>query len=100
MAATAVVARRIGEKKPEQASKAGVQAILIAMVINTVLSVFGIVYATQILIWMGASNEAAVYGTNFVRIMMGGSISIMLLFLINGIFRGAGNASIAMRVCG
>lgn len=71
MAATAVVARRIGEKKPEQASKAGVQAILIAMVINTVLSVFGIVYATQILIWMGASNEAAVYGTNFVRIMMG-----------------------------
>lgn len=41
------------------------------MVINTVLSVFGIVYATQILIWMGASNEAAVYGTNFVRIMMG-----------------------------
>ncbi|EID76554.1 MATE family efflux transporter [Imtechella halotolerans] len=97
MAATAVVARRIGEKKPEQASKAGVQAILIAMVINTVLSVFGIVYATQILIWMGASNEAAVYGTNFVRIMMGGSISIMLLFLINGIFRGAGNASIAMK---
>lgn len=97
MAATAEVARRIGEKKPEQASKAGVQAILIAMVINTVLSVFGIVYATQILIWMGASNEAAVYGTNFVRIMMGGSISIMLLFLINGIFRGAGNASIAMK---
>lgn len=80
MAATAVVARRIGEKKPEQASKAGVQAILIAMVINTVLSVFGIVYATQILIWMGASNEAAVYGTNFVRIMMGGVFQLCSYF--------------------
>ncbi len=97
MAATAVVARRIGEKDPAAAAKAGMQAIIVAVIINTVLSVFGIVYATDILIWMGSSEESAVYGTSFVQIMMGGSLSIMLLFLINGIFRGAGNAAIAMK---
>lgn len=97
MAATAVVARRIGEKDPEAAAKAGMQAIIVAVIINTVLSIFGIVYATDILIWMGSSEESAVYGTSFVQIMMGGSLSIMLLFLINGIFRGAGNAAIAMK---
>ncbi|MEZ4838321.1 MATE family efflux transporter [Flavobacterium sp.] len=97
MAATAVVARRIGEKDPIAAAKAGMQAILIAVAVNTILSIFGIIYATNILIWMGSSQESAVYGTSFVQIMMGGSISIMLLFLINGIFRGAGNAAIAMK---
>ncbi len=97
MAATAVVARRIGEKDPESAAKAGMQAIIIAVALNTILSIFGIIYATDILIWMGSSQESAIYGTSFVQIMMGGSISIMLLFLINGIFRGAGNAAIAMK---
>jgi len=97
MAATAVVARRIGEKDPVAAAKAGMQAILIAIAVNTILSIFGIIYATDILIWMGSSQESAIYGTSFVQIMMGGSISIMLLFLINGIFRGAGNAAIAMK---
>src|SRR5690606_5516637 len=97
MAATAVVARRIGEKDPIAAAKAGMQAIIVAVVLNTILSIFGIIYATDILIWMGSSQESALYGTSFVQIMMGGSISIMLLFLINGIFRGAGNAAIAMK---
>ena len=97
MAATAVVARRIGEKNPEAAAKAGMQSIVIAFAINTVISIFGFIYAREILIIMGASAEAADYGVNFTRIMMGSSISIMLLFLINGIFRGAGNAAIAMR---
>lgn len=97
MAATAVVARRIGEKNPEAAAKAGMQAILIAFAINTVISIVGFVYAKEILLLMGASQEAAEYGENFTRIMMGGSLCIMLLFLINGIFRGAGNAAIAMR---
>ncbi|CAM3648268.1 putative efflux protein, MATE family [Flavobacterium saliperosum S13] len=97
MAATAVVARRIGEKDPVAAAKAGMQAIIIAFVINTVISVFGFIYAKDILLIMGASQEAADYGVNFTRIMMGGSLCIMLLFLINGIFRGAGNAAIAMR---
>ncbi|TDE54980.1 MATE family efflux transporter [Flavobacterium sp. GT3P67] len=97
MAATAVVARRIGEKDPVAAAKAGMQAIIIAFVINTIISIFGFIYAKDILLLMGASVEAAEYGVNFTRIMMGGSLCIMLLFLINGIFRGAGNAAIAMK---
>lgn len=97
MAATAVVARRIGEKNPVAAAKAGMQAIIVAISINTVISIFGVVFATDLLMWMGSSRESAIYGTPFVQIMMGGSISIMLLFLINGIFRGAGNAAIAMK---
>jgi putative MATE family efflux protein len=97
MAATAVVARRIGEKDPVAAAKAGMQAIIIAFVINTIISIFGFIYAKEILLFMGASVEAAEYGVNFTRIMMGGSLCIMLLFLINGIFRGAGNAAIAMK---
>lgn len=97
MAATAVVARRIGEKNPEAAAKAGMQSIVIAFAINTVISIFGFIYAKEILLLMGASPEAADYGVDFTRIMMASSISIMLLFLINGIFRGAGNAAIAMR---
>jgi putative MATE family efflux protein len=97
MAATAVVARRIGEKDPVAAAKAGMQAIIIAFVINTIISIFGFIYAKDILLFMGASIEASEYGLNFTRIMMGGSLCIMLLFLINGIFRGAGNAAIAMK---
>ena len=97
MAATAVVARRIGEKNPAQAAKAGMQAILIAIVINIVISIVGLAYGYDILLLMGASPETARSGTPFIQIMMGGSLIIVLLFLINGIFRGAGNAAIAMR---
>lgn len=97
MAATAVVARRIGEKDPEAAAHAGVQAMIIAIAITIVLSIGGVWKARELLLLLGASPEAAVKGTAFVRIMMGGSIVIMLLFLINGIFRGAGNAAIAMK---
>lgn len=97
MAATAVVARRIGEKNPEAASKAGMQTIVIAVFVNIIISILGLIYARDILLLMGASAETAAQGVPFVRIMMGGSIIIVLLFLINGIFRGAGNAAIAMR---
>lgn len=97
MAATAVVARRIGEKDPVAAAKAGMQAILLSVGITIVISIFGVYYGTDILLLMGASTEAAAHGTAFIQIMMGGSIIIMLLFLINGIFRGAGNAAIAMK---
>jgi len=97
MAATAVVSRRIGEKDPAAASKAGVQAILLATAINVAISIFGFVYATQILMWMGASQPVALHGTAFMQIMMSSSLFITLLFLINGIFRGAGNAAIAMK---
>jgi putative MATE family efflux protein len=97
MAATAVVARRIGEKDPEAASRAGMQAIVVAVAVNILIAIFGFIYATDILIWMGSSAASAEYGTPFMRIMMGGSFVIMLLFLFNGIFRGAGNAAIAMK---
>jgi len=97
MAATAVVARRIGEKNPVLAAKAGMQAILVACMLNIVLSLFGFFYAKEILMIMGASDATAEVGKVFTRIMMGGSVVIVLVFLINGIFRGAGNAAIAMR---
>lgn len=97
MAATAVVARRVGEKDPEAASRAGMQAIIIAIAVNVVIACFGFAYATDILVLMGSSPESAEFGTPFMRIMMGGSFVIMLLFLFNGIFRGAGNAAIAMK---
>ena len=97
MAATAMVARRVGEKNPEAAAHAGMQAVLISVAVMVVISVTGFIFATDILRIMGASEETAVKGTPFVRIMMGGSMVIMLLFLINGIFRGAGNAAIAMK---
>jgi len=97
MAATAMVARRVGEKNVDEAAHAGVQALIVALAITLVMSVVGFIYAKDILLVMGASEETATAGTNFVRVMMGGSIVIMLLFLINGIFRGAGDAAMAMR---
>ncbi|TPG44624.1 MATE family efflux transporter [Flavobacterium pectinovorum] len=97
MAATAVVARRIGEKDPVAAAKAGMQAIIVAFVINSIMSVLGVIYAKDILLFMGASADAAEHGYRFTQIMIGSSLCIMLLFLVNGIFRGAGNAAIAMK---
>lgn len=97
MAATAVVARRVGEKNPDAAAHAGMQALIVAIALTVALSVLGFIFAPHILLLMGASPGTAAVGTPFVRIMMGGSVVIMLLFLINGIFRGAGNAAIAMK---
>ncbi|MDQ1160582.1 putative MATE family efflux protein [Chryseobacterium sp. SORGH_AS 447] len=97
MAATAVVARRIGEKNPEQASRSAAQVLLVSCAITSILSFFGVMYAEEILILMGSKPEAVAYGKEFTAIMMGSSVIIMLLFLINGIFRGAGNAAIAMK---
>lgn len=96
-AATAVVARRIGEKNPEGAAHAGAQALLIALAATVIISIAGIIFAADILQIMGASNEVIEEGTPFTRIMLGGSLAIILLFIINGIFRGAGDAAIAMR---
>jgi putative MATE family efflux protein len=97
MAATAMVARRIGEKDPKAASKAGMQSLMIALFVTAIISITGVFFAPDILKLMGASAEVLRIGANFTRIIFGGSIVIMLLFLINGIFRGAGDASMAMR---
>ena len=96
-AATAIVSRRIGEKNPEAASHAGAQSILLALICAVVLSIVGIIFAPDILHLMGAKDEVIKEGAVFTRIMLGGSVIIILLFLINGIFRGAGDATIAMR---
>ena len=97
MAATAMVARRIGEKDLDAAATAGMQALWVAMFITILISVPGYFYAADILRLMGAEPETVAMGTTYTRIMMAGSIVIMLLFLINGIFRGAGDAAMAMK---
>ena len=96
-AATAMVARRIGEKNEDEAAHAGMQTLIVALIVTIIISVTGIVFAQKVLQIMGASHEVIRDGAGFTRIMLGGSVVIILLFLINGIFRGAGNAAIAMR---
>ena len=95
--ATAIVARRVGEKNPDAAAHAGVQSIIISLFITTIISIVGYHFASEILGLMGASEEVIRDGAIFTKIMLGGSFVIILIFLINGIFRGAGNAAIAMK---
>ncbi len=97
MAATAIVARRIGEKDKEGASVAAVQAIFCGLAIAAVTGVCGILYAPQLLRLMDASPAVVAVGSHYARIMLGGNACILLLFLINGVFRGAGDPVFAMR---
>lgn len=97
MAATSVVARRIGEKNEEAAAHSAAQAGLLALACTAILSVIGFLLAPQLLQWMGAEEATIQQGTTYTRIMIGGCVVIMLLFLINGIFRGAGDAFMAMK---
>lgn len=97
MAATAVVSRRVGEKNADEAAHSAVQSLWLAGSIAIILSVLGIVFAGDILRAMGADEKTVAMGTTFARIDMGSALIIMLLFLINGIFRGAGDASMAMK---
>jgi putative MATE family efflux protein len=97
MAATAMVARRTGEKNSDLAAKSGAQAAVLAFGMSVLISLAGIFFAGKILSLMGADAAVISMGSNYTRIMLTGNIVIMLLFLINGIFRGAGDATIAMR---
>lgn len=97
MAATAVVSRRIGQKNPRAAGLATVQAIYITLLCSIVISIVGLIYSEELLSIMGASEAVIKEGSGFTRIMLAGNATIMLLFMINGAFRGAGNASIAMK---
>ncbi|MEY8020162.1 MATE family efflux transporter [Muriicola sp. SD30] len=96
MAATAVVARRIGEKDQEGAARAAVQAIFLGIFIAVIIGVFGLMYSREILSLMGGSPDLIAEGHGYTKYLLGGNITIVLLFLINAIFRGAGDASIAM----
>lgn len=96
MAATAVVARRTGEKDMEGASKTAVQAIFLGIFISVSIGLFGIIFPKEILVLMGGEADLINEGYGYTQIMIGGNITVVLLFLINAVFRGAGNASIAM----
>jgi len=96
--AAATVARRIGEKDPAAASRAAVQSILLGLAVGALLGITGALYAPQLLRLMGASDDVIVTGSTFARVMLGASGTVLMLFLINAVFRGAGDAAIAMRV--
>jgi len=98
MAATATVARRTGEKNPEGASSAAVQAIALGISVAVPIGIAGAILAPKLLALMGANASVVSKGAGFTRIMLGMNVVILLLFLINAIFRGAGDAAIAMRV--
>jgi putative MATE family efflux protein len=98
MGTTALVARRTGEKDPEGAGVAGAQAILIGLLASLVLGGIGILTGPAALSLLGASEDVLAIGSGYARILLGGCGTVMLLFIINAIFRGAGDAAVAMRV--
>jgi len=98
LSTTAMVARRIGEKDPEGAAVAGVQAIALGLIVSLLIGIPCGVWAPNLLRLMGASPDIVATGSGYTRICLGGSFAVLLLFLNNAIFRGAGDAAIAMRL--
>lgn len=98
MATTAVISRRVGEKDIEGASRSSVQAILIGVIVSIPISLIGIFFAPELLSLMGAESNIIENLSSYTAIMIGGNMVIMLLFIMNAIFRGAGDAAISMRV--
>jgi putative MATE family efflux protein len=94
---TATVARRTGEHDSDGATRAAVQGIALGLLVAVVLGVAGVLLAPTLLALMGASPHVVESGSGFTRVMLGGNATILLLFLINAIFRGAGDAAVAMR---
>src|SRR5262249_11117673 len=95
--ATAVVARRTGEKRPEAAARAAVQAIWLGIALAAGGAVVGVTVGPRLLVVMGAPAETVAVGSGYTRMMLGGSVTITLLFLLNAVFRGSGDASMSMR---
>jgi putative MATE family efflux protein len=95
--AGAMVARRIGEKNPEAAAHTAAQVILFGAAVSVLLGVFGVAFAPQLLRAMGASQDVLTH-VAFTRIMLGANMSVVLLFLLNSVFRASGDAAVAMRV--
>ncbi len=98
MATTAFVARRIGEKDAAGAAVGAVQSIVVGLMLSAIVAALGIFYAPELLRLMGGTEAVVKTGTRYTQILLGGSVSIFLLFLINGVFRGAGDPALAMRV--
>jgi putative MATE family efflux protein len=97
MSGTAIIARRIGEKNPQAASKVAAQTLLIGFTCSAIISVLGLLFSENLLAFMGASASTIAYGKTYTQILFIGNIVILSIHLLNGIFRGAGNAAIAMR---
>ncbi|MBL8171865.1 MAG: MATE family efflux transporter [Acidobacteria bacterium] len=97
MATTAMVARRIGEKDAEGAGRIAVQAIALGFLISLPIASIGVFLQGPLFRWMNAEASVAAVGSGYIRVIFGSNVVIMLLFLINAIFRGAGDAAIAMR---
>ncbi|UCG77122.1 MAG: MATE family efflux transporter [Gemmatimonadota bacterium] len=97
MSTTAMVARRIGEKNERAAARAAVQAIAVGIATSLILGIAGIIWAPELLRLMGAEPETIALGTTYTRVMYGTMAVIVLLFLNNAIYRGAGDAAMAMR---
>ena len=98
IATTATVARRIGEKNREAAGEVAAQAMILGFAIAIAMGVSGAIFAPDLLRIMGASPAVIASGSGYTRAIYGGSGTVLLLFLLNGVFRGAGDAAIAMRV--
>ena len=98
MAVTAIIARRIGEKNTKDAGVSAVQSIFLAFLASIPFALASIFYAKELLALMGADQWSIEHGYRYTQWMLGGNVVIMLLFVINAIFRGAGDAAIAMRV--
>jgi putative MATE family efflux protein len=97
-ATTSMVSRRIGEKNPAAASKAAFQAILTGLAVSVLIGIPGAFYAEKLLNMMGASQPIIEKMSGYTKIMLGGNVVIMMLFIINAIFRSAGDAAVAMKV--
>ncbi len=96
--ATATVARRVGEKDFENAAKTATHVIYLGLIVSLLLSAVGIIFAPDFIRLLGAEPQVVELGTTFTRLMLGGNASVVFIFLLNAIFRGAGDAAIAMRV--
>jgi putative MATE family efflux protein len=97
MATTAMVARRIGEKQPDEAAVAAVQSMFVGVTVSLPIALVGMLLAPSLLRLMGASSSIVATGSGYGTWMLGGNVTILLLFLNNAIFRGAGDAATAMR---
>ena len=97
IAATAVVARRTGEKDAEGASVAAVQIIAVSVLAALAIAVPGLLFGPELLGLMGGSPSVIAIGSGYTTVMLGGNVTIILLFILNAIFRGAGDAATAMR---
>ncbi len=97
-ATTSIVSRRIGERKPDDAAKAAFQAILTGLAVSVILGIPGALLSGKLLEMMGASQAIRGTMSGYTTIMLGGNVVIMMLFIINAIFRSAGDAAVAMKV--